>query len=303
MKTSFKCLASAGALALSCSANAGIVDLFNEGGQIITDTTSGTAWDTLPANLDTGTGVSDGTASSLSSIIGGQRDIWVNCLGGCTNVKTGVLAVDGGELIYSNNPSVTSEAIVQWDGVANPAIADAIELEYALDDGIGSAGFDLTLGGSVNNFEITTLFSDLDWSFRIEAYSGNPTDAANFKSTAITLNATPVGPFEGGLPSPHVSYIPFLAFSACGSIEPDVAVSCTNGGVDLTQLSALQVVLNVIGVNDAGNAVDRPRIAALDLELDQVTTVPEPATIGLFGAGLLALGAMGRRRKEQSLKA
>lgn len=278
--------------ALSTSAYGGTVDLFSEGNQSAIDTTSGAAWNGNSTTLP-GTGVASSTVTGLSTVLGGQRDIWVNCISGCGGVTAfSAVEVFGGQFKFSNAAGVTGEAIVQWDGD---------DQNIALDT-TGLGGFDLTLGGTVNAFLLTAIESDLGWFFRIEAF----TDNDNW--TKITLAATCVdasGPLDlGCVPSPDTSTIPFAAFmnvSLCGSIGASpyvdgvVAIECGSGGtVNFAKLGALQVALN-IGDDVAGGSA--PRTANVDLRLDSVETIPEPMTLGLLGIGLVAAGLSRRNGK------
>ncbi|HYE34700.1 PEP-CTERM sorting domain-containing protein [Methylocaldum sp.] len=290
MKTYLKHILGAAApllLALSTTAYGGTVDLFTEGDQAAIDGTNGTAG--VLAD-----GASSSTGTGLSTVLGGQRDIWANCLSGCDGVTAlSAVAVTGGQFKFSNGAGVTGEGLVQWDGS---------DLSTALDV-TGLGGFDLTLGGSVNSFLLTTIESDLGWFFRIEAY----TDADHW--TKITLAATCVdasGPLDPGcVPSPHVSTIPFAAFinsGLCGFtgtspyVDGVVAIECAAGNqtADLTNLGALQVALNT---SDAVAGGSTPRTTNLDLRLDSVETIPEPMTLGLLGIGLFAAGLSRRTGK------
>ncbi|WP_347259245.1 PEP-CTERM sorting domain-containing protein [Methylocaldum sp.] len=278
--------------ALSTSAYGGTVDLFSEGNQSAIDTTSGAAWNGDSTTLP-GTGVASSTGTGLSTVLGGQRDIWANCITGCDDTVSRSLAVvSGGQFRFSNDSGVTGEAIVQWDGN---------DQDIALNT-TGLGGFDLTSGGTIHAFQLTTIESDLGWFFRIEAFTDDD------EWTKITLAATCVdasGPLDPGcVPSPHTSTIPFAAFmdgSLCGFtgtspyVDGVVAIECGSGGTaNLANLGALQVALNT-GDDVAGGSA--PRTANLDLRLDSVETIPEPMTLGLLGIGLVAAGLSRRNGK------
>ncbi|TQE98774.1 MAG: PEP-CTERM sorting domain-containing protein [Spiribacter salinus] len=214
----------------------------------------------------------------FGTVLGGYRDLFVQYFGEDSATDRSVMTVENGTLSFSNDDGVTGYAEVTWDGQDNSS-------DVALDNFV----FDLTGGGTADSFLIETLTSDLGWSFEIQAW----TDATSFST--INVDADEVDP-EG---APTFFNIPFAAFGNCGFLggegDPLNSVTCGDNPVDFTSLVALQARINVNEEGTPGQGT-----GSLDLSIGSATAVPEPATIGLLGIGLLATAAGFRRRHTQS---
>lgn len=282
MKKQFKLAAGLAALTLSVGAQAGIIDLFSTDQLVAKDFTNGGV-NAASSNYNQAGAVADTT------ILGGFRDLSVSTLAGGSAIKGSSINVLGGALTFSTDTLVTGTAEVQWDG--NDSAIGVNPIYDVNPTGLGA--FDLTLGGTVNSFQLITNFSDLGWVFEITMY----TDAANW--TKVSLDSSAVG-------SPTASTIPFSAFdifALCGTYgaAPGVnAITCGGAGADPTNLGALVATLNTGDplAPDGTGSSPQLRTAAVDLELDSVTTVPEPGVLGLMGIGLLGVALSGRARRK-----
>lgn len=277
MNMQWKLALGVAAAAASFGAQAGIVDLFTTEQLVPKDYTNGTI-------TEADSEYSQAGAIADATILGGFRDLWVtNLSGGVTNVAGSSINVTGGNLFFSTDSSATGVGEIQWDGDDSAIGTDPI---YDINP-TGLGGIDLTQGGTLNAFELITIFSDLNWVFEITMY----TDATNW--TKVSLDATQVN-------SPTTSFIPFSAFTndaLCGTYgsAPGVnSITCSGTGADATDLGALVARLNT---GDPG--VSNPTIA-IDLQLDSIRTVPEPGVLALMGMGLMAAGLASRRRKPQA---
>ncbi|MGR5070227.1 PEP-CTERM sorting domain-containing protein [Vibrio sp. PNB23_22_6] len=126
-------------------------------------------------------------------------------------------------------------------------------------DTAGLGSVDLTLNGG-DAFLLDVIDTDLGFTFGVQVWSalGTETDTVVYTASGATT----------GLAA--------LAFS-------DFV------GVDFTDVSAIEFTINTNG--KAGQA-------DIDFSIGSVVSVPEPASIAFFGAGLLGLGLL-RRRKSQ----
>lgn len=261
------------AMTVSVGANAGIVDLFDDGDQFYSDNTKG------DGGLAGTTSQFPGAPVSYATILGGNRDLIVEKLsdGGIPNNvnRKAEIGVAGGQFDFSTSTQTTGRGQIQWDGQN-----DVIEgVDGSGLNAVGLGGFDLTLGGTVDKFALGIIFSDAGFGFEVTAY----TDAANW--TKISLIATDHA-------SPITTYIPFSAFEndfLCGIPNPApgvVLITCGGTGADLSNLGAL-----VADIDPLGGTV------AIDLTLDKVTTIPEPGALALVALGLIGAGVFRRRSK------
>ncbi|MCB1760736.1 MAG: PEP-CTERM sorting domain-containing protein [Gammaproteobacteria bacterium] len=251
----------AAAMSLSMNAQAGIVDLFTDVTPQLEDFTVG--------------GPAVETFTNGAGIIGGQRDVSVELLQDTdiVNPNNGVrIFIGGGKLSFSNDTDAAGEGVVQWDGSGD---GGSLTLDPS-----GLGGIDLA--SVANAFIYEVLSVDLGFRISIEAY----TDANNYTKALIETN------------SPGQDVIPFanLENAALCNTMPNIpngliSVNCGTGGpVNMADVGALQIVLNV----DGGTF-------AVDLSIREITstTVPEPTSIALLGAGLVGAGVAGRRRKAK----
>lgn len=274
-----------GCAALAAQASI-VIDDFNVATPTVYDANSDAFVSVFSDGSANGTGRYGSQNGALTSIIGGQRDVFVEKVSG--GPGTMVVQVAAGQYSYSTpnaNPLIVGKGYIKWDGqngvdgsVITGSQGDFLSTLNPTGLYTGSQGIDLYDGG--NAFRIDVVNSDLGFDFALTVF----TDALNW--TTLVLQSVA---HTNGLPVS--SPILFADFEgACGfCVLPSGALKITSGaGADLSNVGALLAEVNWSGASKE-----------IDLSIDQVITVPEPTSLALVGVGLLAFGVARRRKSQQ----
>lgn len=230
-----------------------------------------------------GSGFYQSVNGSTANIVGGQRDLYVEKLGGGSGRIEA--SVEGGLYRYSTPTGAAGTAYLKWDGQnATPAasvndVTAGTQVDFLNTlDATGLGGLDFSAAG--NAFLINVLESDIGFRFAITVY----TDADRWTTLLIESASHHLG-----LPaSEPIHFVDFEgATDEAGSFLASGAFRFTGAGgaANMSSVGALLAQVNF----DGG-------VGTVDLSLSDVGVVPEPESLALVGLGLLGLAA-GRRRK------
>lgn len=190
--------------------------------------------------------------------IGGERDLEITRVGSVGGTAD-VSVNGGGQGQLLFSPGINTEAILRVVWDGEDGVADEV-------DATGLGAVDLSGGGTLDRFAIE-FDSDLATTLSLRVYdASDPAGASWSEATMVPVVATG-GEFM-------ILEVPFAAFTEIG---PTAAADFTNAGA---------IALEVVGVS------------ALDLALNSVRVVPEPAAGTLVA--LTALALLGRRRPRRA---
>lgn len=186
----------------------------------------------------------------------------VGAVGGSRYMEATVTAGNGDLELGSNVPTAGAFSHSQDVGVTGSSLLrwDGVA-NSALDFGLG--GVDLTDGGSSTGIALRLISTDFPVNISLTVWE----DAGNY-STAMVL--------APALSSNIDFFIDFASFTAIGL------------GADFASAEAIELSINdMTGYADADVRIDF---------IESTTDVAEPATLALFGLGLIGLGVAQRRR-------
>lgn len=280
----FKKLGVAAAVAtLSFAASAGItVDDFSVVQANMTD------------GVTDGMGLASSVSGATTSILGGQRDVFVEKLLDTdpTDTAGDVSArVAGNKFSYSSAAGTAGRSILKWDGGAGSSAAAAISEASFL------AGTNYTGLGSFNLADTGTAFlinvyeSDIGFDFALSVY----TSATQWTTLVLQSEAHHLG-----LPaSSPIDFVDFFGTASVGTVDlngdsiPDaellpsgaLRIGGTGGYADMADVGAMTATINWSGGP-----------GTVDLQILDAITVPEPGTLALVGLAMVGLGAARRRK-------
>lgn len=259
LKTTVALAASVGFVS-AASAGPVSIDLFDD------------PWDPGQSAQTTGVGTASSSMTGLSGVIGGGRDLIVQQLNTVGN-KGAVAQVGFGQFDFSAQSQVIAKGTIQWDGNDGSSALDATGLSnFNLLGALGCPN------PSCGVFSATVLFADAAFTYEIRLY----TDASNY--SVLTANTL----FDVNSPYTSTYSLDWFTQGTGNYISPDLlpySITKVGSGVDLTDLGAIEFVLNSDGA-----------AVAVDLSLNDIRAVPEPGSLVLAGVGLLGLAGLRRRK-------